>query len=171
MVDDEPDLEVVIRQKFRKEIREKKYEFVFARDGAQALEKLKEDPEILLVLSDINMPNMDGLTLLGRLKEEHPLIQPVIVSAYSDMINIRTAMNRGAFDFLTKPIDFQDFEITIAKTLRHVEETKQGIQVRHQLAAVQVELNLARDIQQSILPQDVPLFPELDVQAVMMPAR
>src|SRR5438105_1231229 len=121
IADDEPDLELLIRQRFRKEIRDKLYEFVFARDGTEALEKLKQDPEILLVLSDINMPNMDGLTLVGKIKEENPLIQPVIVSAYGDMINIRTAMNRGAFDFLTKPIDFQDFEITLTKTMHQAE--------------------------------------------------
>jgi adenylate cyclase len=72
-----------------------------------------------MVLCDINMPRMDGLTLLGRLQERDDHLATVIVSAYGDMVNIRTAMNRGAFDFITKPIDFADLEKTIAKTLRH----------------------------------------------------
>jgi sigma-B regulation protein RsbU (phosphoserine phosphatase) len=171
IADDEPDLEMLVTQRFRKQIRDGEYNFLFARNGADALDMVRADRDIEVVLTDINMPVMDGLTLVAKLADLGRPVQPVIVSAYGDMTNIRTAMNRGAFDFLTKPIDFQDFEITIAKTLRHVEETKEALQVRHQLAAVQVELNLARDIQQSILPQDVPLFPELDVQAVMMPAR
>jgi sigma-B regulation protein RsbU (phosphoserine phosphatase) len=171
IADDEPDLELLVTQRFRKQIREGEYAFLFARNGAEALELARGDRDIEVVLTDINMPVMDGLTLLGELAGLGRPLQPVIVSAYGDMANIRTAMNRGAFDFLTKPIDFHDFEITIAKTLRQVEEMKQAVQVRHQLAAVQVELNLARDIQQAILPQDVPLFPELDIQAVMVPAR
>ena len=121
VVDDEKDLEVLIKQKFRRQIREREYEFVFASDGNEALEKLNLYPDIDLALSDINMPGMDGLTLLGKLNEVSPLIKMVMVTAYSDMDNIRTAMNRGAFDFLTKPIDFADFESTIAKTVRHVE--------------------------------------------------
>jgi adenylate cyclase len=82
-----------------------------------------------MVLSDINMPRMDGLTLLDRLNEHHKDLKTVIVSAYGDMGNIRTAMNRGAFDFVTKPIEFDDLETTIAKTLEHlaqVRELEQG---------------------------------------------
>lgn len=174
IADDEPDLEVLIRQKFRRQIRDKLYEFVFARDGAEALEKLKEDPEIRLVLSDINMPNMDGLTLVGKIKEENPLIQPVIVSAYGDMTNIRIAMNRGAFDFLTKPIDFQDFEITLTKTLHQAELMVQAEHTREQLAAINRELEIARQMQQSILPRVFPPFrnmERIDIHAVMHAAR
>lgn len=108
VADDEADLEILIRQKFRKQIREQRYEFVFARNGVEAFEKIKEHPDTAIVLSDINMPEMDGLTLLGRLNEKHPLTKTVIVSAYGDMENIRTAMNKGAFDFVTKPINFED---------------------------------------------------------------
>jgi two-component system NtrC family sensor kinase len=120
VVDDEPDLEALILQRFRRQIREGRVAFLFARDGAEALDLLARHPGIDLVLADINMPGMDGLTLLGRLQEaDHPLAT-VIVSAYGDLGNIRTAMNRGAFDFLTKPIDFADLEATVTKTLRHV---------------------------------------------------
>ncbi len=127
VADDEADLELLIRQKFRKEIREAKYDFLFVLDGKQALEMLQENPDVDMVLSDINMPRMDGLTLLQNLSENQPLLKSVIISAYGDMQNIRTAMNRGAFDFVTKPIDFVDLAATLSKTLRHVEQTRQTI--------------------------------------------
>jgi adenylate cyclase len=121
VVDDEPDLETLIQQKFRHQIRDGTVSFLFARDGIEALAALKADDAIELVVTDINMPRMDGLTLLQKLQESEEEVSTIIVSAYGDMKNIRTAMNRGAFDFLTKPIDFVDFETTIAKTLRHIE--------------------------------------------------
>ncbi|MCB2219047.1 MAG: response regulator [Bacteroidetes bacterium] len=127
VVDDEADLEILIKQKFRKKIRENLYEFVFAENGRSALEKLEEHTDIDLVLSDINMPEMDGLTLLNRLNEKHSLLKSVIVSAYGDMENIRTAMNRGAFDFVTKPVDFNDLELTIEKTLKHVNQLRETL--------------------------------------------
>ncbi len=127
VVDDEADLEMLIRQKFRKDIREKKFDFLFASNGKEALEKLKEDPDIDLALSDINMPEMDGLTLLSKLGESYPLIKTIMVSAYGDMKNIRTAMNRGAFDFITKPIDFQDLSITMQKTLKHIKQIQETL--------------------------------------------
>ncbi len=120
VADDEADLEMLIKQKFRQKIREREYEFVFASNGRDALEKLAQHPDVAIVISDINMPEMDGLTLLHRLNECSPLIKSVIVSAYGDMANIRTAMNRGAFDFLTKPINFQDFAVTVERTIHHV---------------------------------------------------
>jgi len=124
VVDDEPDLEVLIKQKFRKQIREKDYEFFFAENGKEALNMLLEQPEVDIVLSDINMPEMDGLTLLSKLSETSPLIKSVIVSAYGDMENIRIAMNRGAFDFITKPINFEDLTLTMEKTLKHARHIK-----------------------------------------------
>src|SRR5210317_1477617 len=127
VVDDETDLEILIKQKFRKEIRKKEYEFLFAVNGNDALEKLLEEPEVDIVLSDINMPEMDGLTLLNKLNELSPLIQSVIVSAYGDMENIRTAMNRGAFDFVTKPINFEDLTLTMEKTLNHARQLKETL--------------------------------------------
>ena len=121
VVDDEPDLEALITQKFRRRIRKGEFDLLFARDGLQALEVLAENPDIDIVLSDINMPKMDGLTLLERLCELHDDIKTVMVSAYGDMANIRAAMNGGAFDFVTKPIEFDDLERTIAKTLEHLD--------------------------------------------------
>ncbi len=124
VVDDEADLEVLIKQKFRKKIRDKEYEFRFAINGKDALQKISDDPDMDIVLSDINMPEMDGLTLLTKLNEKNPLIKSVIVSAYGDMDNIRTAMNRGAFDFVTKPINFEDLTITVERTLKHASHLK-----------------------------------------------
>jgi len=128
VVDDESDLELLIKQKFRKKIREKVFDFVFAQNGFDALKKLAEQPDIDVVLSDINMPEMDGLTLLTKLPEANPILKAVMVSAYSDMDNIRTAMNRGAFDFVCKPVNFDDLDITIEKTLLHVIELKKTLQ-------------------------------------------
>lgn len=125
VADDEVDLETLILQKFRKKIREQQYEFVFAANGREAIRKIDENPDIDIVLSDINMPEMDGLTLLGEITHTNPLLKTVMVSAYGDMDNIRTAMNRGAFDFVTKPINFDDLEVTMEKTIRHVAQLKQ----------------------------------------------
>ncbi len=128
VVDDEADLEMLIRQKFRQKIRDHKYEFLFAINGNYALEKMKQQPDVDIILSDINMPEMDGLTLLTKLSETSPLTKTVMVSAYGDMENIRTAMNRGAFDFVTKPVDFKDLECTIEKTIQQVNQIKQTLQ-------------------------------------------
>ena len=145
VVDDEADLEVLIKQKFRKKIRSKEYEFIFAKDGVEALDKVKAEDDIDIVLSDINMPRMDGLTLLGHLKEEVPLIRSVIVSAYGDMENIRLAMNRGAFDFITKPIIFDDLTITMEKTLEYVR------QIRSTLEAIKENNILKMYVDESVL--------------------
>jgi class 3 adenylate cyclase len=128
VADDEVDLEILIKQKFRRQIREHKYEFIFAVNGNDALDKLQQHTDVEVVLSDINMPEMDGLTLLSKLKEMSPLIKAVIVSAYGDMDNIRTAMNRGAFDFLCKPVNFEDLELTMEKTIQHVAQLRETLQ-------------------------------------------
>lgn len=127
IVDDETDLEILIRQKFRQKIRERKYEFVFAVNGNDALRKLEQYPDVEIVLSDINMPEMDGLTLLTKLGELNPLVKTVMVSAYGDMDNIRKAMNRGAFDFVTKPVNFEDLELTMEKTIHHVNQLRETL--------------------------------------------
>jgi class 3 adenylate cyclase/AmiR/NasT family two-component response regulator len=145
VADDEPDLEVLIKQKFRKKIRSGEYEFVFAVNGRDALEKLEQQPDVDILISDINMPEMDGLTLLHKLNESNPLIKSVIVSAYGDMANIRTAMNHGAFDFLTKPINFKDFAITVERTLQHV------TQVQATLKAIQENNILKMYVDENVL--------------------
>src|SRR4051794_30980655 len=147
IVGDEPDLELLIRQRFRRETRAGVYEFVFARNGADALALVRADPAIEVVLSDINMPVMDGLTLLARLREQDAQLGTVIVSAYGDMPNIRAAMNQGAFGFLTKPIDFNDFEVTLRKTLGQVRRLKEAAADRDRLVALQRDLKTAAEIQ------------------------
>jgi FixJ family two-component response regulator len=140
VVDDEPDLEHLLRQKFRKKIREKQLQLTFAHNGVEALLKLQAEPDIDMVLTDILMPEMDGLTLLTKLNELYPIIKAVILSAYGDIENIRTAMNRGAFDFLTKPINFQDLEITTNKTLQHVQQMKAAWEQERLAQQAQAEL-------------------------------
>ena len=145
VADDEADLEMLIKQKFRQKIREQHYEFIFAVNGNDALEKIRLNPDVDIVLSDINMPEMDGLTLLSRLNETSPLIKSVIVSAYGDMDNIRTAMNRGAFDFITKPVNFDDLSLTMEKTIKHV------LQIRETLKAIKENNILKMYVDETVL--------------------
>ncbi|MFT4116355.1 adenylate/guanylate cyclase domain-containing protein [Bradyrhizobium sp.] len=141
-VDDEPDLEALILQKFRKQIRDGRVAMIFARDGLEALQSLERNPHVDMVVADINMPRMDGLSLLQKLQEAEDKKSTIILSAYGDMSNIRTAMNRGAFDFLTKPIDFVDLEATIDKTIRHVEMLREAR--RRQAEAERAHASLSR---------------------------
>ncbi len=145
VVDDETDLEVLIKQKFRQKIRENKYEFVFAINGKHALEQLALHDDVDVILSDINMPEMDGLTLLTKLSEQNSLLKSVIVSAYGDMENLRIAMNRGAFDFITKPVNFEDLELTMEKTLKHVK------QMRDTMAAIKENNILKMYVDETVL--------------------
>ncbi len=171
VVDDEPALELLIRQKFRKQIRANELSFSFAGDGLEALEKLKDDPAIGVVLTDINMPRMDGLTLLENLREVDRTIRAIVVSAYGDLKNIRTAMNRGAFDFVTKPIDFTDLETTMQKSLDDLRLYVEAAVAREQLATIQKELDVARRIQEAGLPKSFPDDDLTDLYAFMIPAR
>ena len=171
VVDDEPDLEPLILQRMRRNIRAGRYAFVFAHNGIEALEVLHRDSDIDMVVSDINMPQMDGLTLLEQIPKVDPNIRSVIVSAYGDMRNIRTAMNRGAFDFVTKPLDFEDLQITIERTLTHMAEWKEALQSRDKLVALQNELDVASKIQQAILPAAFPEGAGFEVYGNMAPAR
>ena len=140
VVDDESSLEKLIRIHFRQQIKSEEFELLFARNGVEALEILKAVPQIDLVLTDIKMPEMDGLTLLSRLPEIDPTLRAIVISAYGDLKNIRTAMNRGAFDFLTKPINFQDLDITIEKTLEFVKNNRLQ---KDQLRKTQMHLELS----------------------------
>jgi phosphoserine phosphatase RsbU/P len=175
VVDDEPDLEQLIRQKFRRNIRDNEFEFLFARSGADAVAKLEVERDVELVLTDINMPEMDGLTLLGKIDELNAkALKSVVVSAYGDMENIRVAMNRGAFDFVTKPINLDDLEKTIHKALRESSIIKEALRTRDQLIAIQQELNVATEIQMSMLPRALPSADErrgIDIFATMKPAK
>ena len=171
VVDDEPDLEPLMLQRMRRDIRRGQYEFVFAHDGNEALACLNDHEDVDMVLSDINMPGMDGLTLLEQIPHVDPKIRAVMVSAYGDMKNIRTAMNRGAFDFVTKPIDFEDLRVTIERTLRHMMEWREALASRDKLVALQNELDVAQKIQQSVLPTEFPISDQYEIDGHMLAAR
>jgi len=160
-VDDEPDFELLLKQRFRQRIRQGSLAFRFARHGEEALAVLEEEPDIGLLLLDINMPVMDGLTLLSELRARKSPARAVIVSAYGDMANIRTAMNRGAFDFVTKPVDLADLELTIDKTLETIAYVR-GLD-RERADAERARANLARYFSPNIVDlladSDEPLGP------------
>ncbi|MFY9969544.1 MAG: adenylate/guanylate cyclase domain-containing protein [Roseiarcus sp.] len=158
-VDDEPDFEFLIRQRFRRQIREEEFAFRFAHHGEEALSALDAEPDIDLMLLDINMPVMDGLTLLSELSERQSAVRAIIVSAYGDMANLRTAMNRGAFDFVTKPVDLSDLEITVRKALANIAKLREMDRLRQ--AAERARNNLARyfspNLVELLAAQDEPL--------------
>ena len=158
-VDDEPDFELLIRQRFRREIRDEEFEFRFAHHGEEALTALAAEPDIDLMLLDINMPVMDGLTLLNELRERQSAVRAIIVSAYGDMANLRAAMNRGAFDFVTKPVDLSDLEITVRKALTSIAKLRELDRLR--IAAERARNNLSRyfspNIVELLASQDEPL--------------
>ena len=175
VVDDEPDLQMLMLQKFRSKVRNKEYEFLFAEDGTQALETISIHNDLSLILSDINMPKMDGLTMLTQIQELNRAdLKTIMVSAYGDMENIRTAMNRGAYDFVTKPIDFKDLETTIEKTLREIRNLLKVRDMEEQLESLNYDLDMAARIQQKILHQEFPVFPadtRFDIFANMIAAK
>ena len=174
-VDDEQDLESLLTQYFRRKIRKGEYEFSFAHNGLEALKLILEHPDFDIILSDINMPEMDGLTLLTKINEmRNPAMKCIMVSAYGDMDNIRTAMNHGAFDFAMKPIDMEDLERTIQKAVEQISFIKKAQAEHSQLEEIQYDLNVAREIQHSILPKSFPAFPEsapFDIYATMNAAK
>ena len=175
-VDDEAPLELLMKQYFRRKIRNGEYEFYFAHNGLEALAILHNNPDIEIILSDINMPEMDGLTLLAKVNEmRNPALRVIMVSAYGDMKNIRQAMNNGAFDFATKPIDMDDLSVTIEKAIEQIRFVHESQKAHTQLESLKKDLTTARDIQQYILPQVFPPFPEesdkMDVYASMEAAK
>ena len=171
VVDDEPDVEPLVLQRMRRSIRSGQYQFVFAQNGVEALQKLEQDTDIDMVLSDINMPQMDGLSLLEHIPEVAPDTRSVIISAYGDMKNIRSAMNRGAFDFVTKPLDFDDLRVTIERTLNNLTAWREAESSKVRLAAIESELDVASKMQQSILPTEFPTTDNYEVFGHMTPAR
>jgi sigma-B regulation protein RsbU (phosphoserine phosphatase) len=175
-VDDESDLELLLTQYFRREIRKGEYEFHFAHNGLEALTMLLKHKDFDIILSDINMPEMDGLTLLTKINEmRNPALKCIMVSAYGDMGNIRQAMNNGAFDFATKPIDLDDLSLTIKKAIEHIKYIKIMQKDSAQLESLKGDLAVASEIQQAILPRIFPPFPEntqqLDIAASMHAAK
>ncbi len=170
-VDDEPEVELLVQQRFRKRIRAGEWTFSFATDGRDALRKLAASPDIGIVLTDLNMPGMDGLALLAELSELDRVIRTVVVSAYGDMGKIRTAMNRGAFDFITKPVDFQDLEATVLKAQKDLDIYRRALRSQEQLVSIRQELDIASRIQEAILPVTFPQMAGLEVYGFSAPAQ
>ena len=171
VVDDEPDLETLVRQRMRREIRSGKFVIEFAQNGLEALAKLEQLDHFDMVLSDINMPKMNGLELLERIPDVDSEVKAVVVSAYGDMQNIRTAMNRGAFDFVTKPVDFGDLRVTIDRTLENSQIWREAMETRDQLVILENELDVARQMQTSILPKAFPKGETFEIYANMEAAK
>jgi sigma-B regulation protein RsbU (phosphoserine phosphatase) len=173
VVDDEPDIELLIRQKFAKQLKSKEIEFIFASNGTEALKALYQDQEIHIILTDINMPEMDGLALLSHLPDLHRIFKTVIISAYGDMSNIRKAMNRGASDFITKPINFGDLEVTIFNAVEQCMTLQKAMEAQKTLLQLERELVIANSIQQSIIPHHFNPFPNVrtfEIYGNMIPA-
>ena len=175
-VDDENDLELLLTQYFRRKIRKGEYDFHFAHNGLEALMMLLKEKDFDIILSDINMPEMDGLTLLTKINEmQNPALKCIMVSAYGDMGNIRQAMNNGAFDFATKPIDLDDLSVTIEKAIEQIHYIKTMQKEHNELTSIKGDLAVAREIQQAILPRIFPPFPEetasMDIAASMNAAK
>lgn len=174
IVDDEPDVSLLISQQFEEKIESGEFEFVFAENGMDALEKLSANPDIEIILTDINMPIMDGIELLNKVMQIDPLIKTVMVSAYSDMENIRKAMNRGAFDFLTKPINFEDLKVTLDRTIIEAKALRSSLQEHDRLIDIQKELEIAKKIQEAIIPHNFDPMPEnktFEIYGKTIPSR
>lgn len=173
-VDDEVDLEVLLTQYFRRKIRKGEYEFYFAHNGIEGLKQLLQHPDIDIILSDINMPEMDGLTMLAKVNEmRNPALKVIMVSAYGDMENIRTAMNNGAFDFATKPIDLDDLQKSIDNAVEQIKFIRESQREHEQLQDIQSDLRIASEIQHAILPTNKDVLPKdlYDMATLMDPAK
>ena len=152
IVDDEPNLELLLRQFFKRRMPNGPWPLEFAENGEIALKKIEENPDIALVLTDIQMPVMDGLTLLSHLSKLTRIHKSIVISAYGDIKNIREAMNRGAYDFVIKPLDFEDLQQTILKTTREIHRQRSANQTALSLQSLKNEIELAHSIQTTLLP-------------------
>lgn len=174
VVDDEPLMKSLILRSFKEQISNNQLDFLFAMNGKEALQIVQDNPDLGVILTDINMPEMDGLSLLAQLFKLNRLFRTIVISAYADMRNIRTAMNRGASEFITKPIDLQDLKDTVAKTVLEYVELKHGIMARQQILAISNELKIAHDIQQTFIPLTFNPFPKsrsVEMIGEMLPAK
>lgn len=174
VVDDESDIQLLVSQRFSKHIKSKELQFIFASNGMEALQVLNRHKDIHIIVTDINMPEMDGLTFLSHLSDLNRILKTVIISAYGDMANIRKAMNKGACDFITKPIDFKDLEITIFNAVDQCLTLKKAAEAQSTLFDIEKELTIAHAIQQTFIPHQFKPFPDtksFEIQGKMIPAR
>lgn len=174
IVDDNQEFSILIQYALKQQVEEGEYALLFARNGIEALEMIEQHPEISLVVTDISMPEMDGLTMLERMNEHNPHIKSIVISGYNDMQYVRRAMNAGASDYLVKPVSLDDLEESIMHTMNHVDIVRDALRSRDRLMQLERDLVIAGEIQRSMLPQKFPAFPdrhEFDLAAGMTPAR
>ena len=171
IVDDEEDVEFMFRQQMRRDVRRGRYDLVFAVNGREALDLLIRDGDVDLVVTDVNMPVMNGLELLDRMGELVPDTPVLVLSAYGDMRNVRAAMNRGAYDFVLKPVDFEDLRVTLDRAVSKMEDAREAAESRERLGTLEKELDLASTMQSRILPTTFPEDETLEVYARMKAAR
>lgn len=174
IVDDNKEFSILVEYAFQKQVEEKEFVLLFAKNGLEALDMIEEHPEIHLVVTDVSMPEMDGLTMLERMNEHNPHIKSIVISGYSNMEYIRRAMNAGASDYLIKPVSLGDLEESIIKTMNKVDVVRDALRSRDRLMQLERDLVIAGEIQRAMLPQRYPAFPdraEFDIAAALMPAR
>lgn len=174
VVNNEPDLEMLIAQKFRNEIKSEKLDFIFIRDGKEAFRQIQADEEIEVVLTDVNVSSMDGFELLSNLQKLHRPLKSIIVSPYGDLNAIRRAMNLGAYDFVTRPINLEELDATLIKALEKVKEGREMKKNQERLVDIEKELDVAKSIQSSIIPHYFDPFPgnnKFEILGIMNPAK
>ncbi|MDR1267831.1 MAG: SpoIIE family protein phosphatase [Holosporales bacterium] len=170
IVDDEPDTEPLFSQSFSAQVESGQYRLFFAKNGVEALNILQETPEMDIAITETHLPVMDGLTLIGHIVEQYPLMRSIVVSAYSDLSNLRAVMNKGAHDFVLKPVDFEDLGATIDKTAALVASLKKAQKSQQKLNSITDELDVSARLQRSILPGNVMEKGPLKVYADTDPA-
>lgn len=171
---DEPDLEILIKQTFRKKIQSKELEFIFAHSALSALDALSKDPSIEIVLADVKLQYAEGIDFFANLSTPKKLLKTIVITPYGDIESIRTAMNRGAFDFVTRPINLQDIDLAITKTIEQVKKLREAEKVQNKLLDIEKELDVAKSIQNSILPHEFNAFKgsdKVDLYGTMLPAK
>ena len=171
VVDDEEDVMPMFKQRLRRDVRQGKYELLFAANGIEAVAVLEDVPDIDILITDINMPELDGLGLLEQISGVHVNLRALVLSAYGNMDNIRKAMNRGAFDFVLKPVDFDDIRVTLERSINDLERWRIVSKARDELLTIQKELDIAARIQKAVIPKKFPAFDGFDVSAIIDPAR
>ena len=171
IVDDESEVPEIFRQHLRRDVRQGLYRLSFAASGNEALALIDVDPDVDLVVTDINMPGMDGLSLLRALKQKEKDLHTLVLSAYGDMGNIRTAMNLGAFDFLVKPMDFDDMRQTMTRSLTDLAARREAQASKDRLQALDRQLEIAWRVQNAALPKTFPAYPNLESAGSLVPAR
>lgn len=170
VVDDESDTALIYNQKFREEISSGIYHFSFCKDGVTALELIKNTPNIHILITDINIPGLDGISLINEVIQVNRLIPCIVISAYGNISLMRSAMRSGAHDFLIKPTDFNDLAETVSKASKIAHERKKNEENFHRLSAITDELDISAKLQRSILPGNTLKKGGLEIYANTTPA-